>query len=147
MTISRKMLCVTYALIGVVALVGTWGNIVPLAKRQGFWGAQWQFWQDVLVNESSRFITVDVLFLGLAVLIWMVLEARRLGIPGVWLYVVFSVLIAISVAFPLYLIHRERRLAAREPNTAAGTLKALDVVGIVLFGVGCTAYGVIALSR
>jgi hypothetical protein len=42
----------------------------------------------------------------------MVLEARKLGIRWVWAYVVFGVLIAISVTFPLFLIARERRLAA-----------------------------------
>ena len=148
MTISRKVLCVTYGLISVVALVVTWANLVPLVRRVGFWGAQWQFWhEDVLMNESSRFLIIDVLFFALAVVIWMVLEARRLGIPGVWLYVAVAVLIGVSVAFPVYMIHRERRLAAREPNTAAGTLKALDGVGILLFGVAFTAFGVITLSR
>ena len=43
----------------------------------------------------------------------MVIESRRLDIRFPWLYVVFGLLVAISVTFPLFLIARERRLDAR----------------------------------
>lgn len=60
----------------------------------------------------------------LAAVIWMVLEARRVGVRFVWLYVLFAMTIAISVTFPLFLVARERRLATRgdtdtEPAPAA----------------------------
>ena len=53
--------------------------------------ARTTFWQETLVNPASRLITVDVFFLGLAVFVWMVLEARRLGMRGVWLYLLFGI--------------------------------------------------------
>lgn len=146
MPLSRRTLCAAYALIAVLALVGTWGNILGLLEQEGFWGGTLRFWQDVLVNEASRFITVDALFLGLAVVVWMVLEARRLEIPGVWLYVVLGLLIAISATVPLFLIHRERRLATLEPGSAAGSLHPADVAGIVALALACIAYGAISLS-
>lgn len=98
-------------------------------------------------NESSRFITVDLLFLGLTVIVWMVLEARRLGIPGVWLYVVAGLLIAISLTVPMFMIHRELKLAALEPNSSAGSLRTADLVGIVVLGLVSTTYAVVTLSR
>ncbi|MBK7600295.1 MAG: DUF2834 domain-containing protein [Acidobacteria bacterium] len=110
MTVSRKALCVIYGLIGLIAFVGTWGNMLGVLKEQGFWGGTIKFWQDALVNEASRFLTVDILFLGLAVVLWMLLEARRLEIPGVWFYVIFGLFIAISLAMPLFMIHREIKL-------------------------------------
>lgn len=148
--INRKALCLAYAAIGALAFVGTFGNILGLLSQYGLSGfleATLQFWKDVLVNEASRFITVDLLFLGLAVVLWMLLEARRLKIPGVWLYIVFGLFIAISLAVPLFLIHRERRLAAAEPGAAAGSLQALDLVGIAVLSLAIIAFSVFALTR
>ena len=147
MTVSRKILCAIYALIGVVAFIGSWGNILSVVQQYGFWEGTVRFWQDTLVNESSRFITVDLLFLGLTVVVGMVLEARRVRIPGVWIYVVLGLLIAISLTVPLFMIQRERKLAALEPDSPAGSLGASDVVGIVLLALISTTYAVVALSR
>jgi hypothetical protein len=146
-TISRKALCAIYAAIAVAALVGTWGNVLQLVSGYGFWEGTVVFWQRTLVNESSRFITADTLFLALAVTVLMVLEARRLEIPGVWVYVVFGLLIAISAAVPLFMIHRERRLAALTPASAAGTLRAADALGLGALALVCGAYAAVALSR
>ena len=146
MTISRKALCVVYGVIAVLALIGTWGHNIAYLDR-GFVGANQAFWRDTLANPASRSITADIFFFGLAVFVWMVLEARRLGIRGVWLYMVFGILIAISVTVPIFLIIRERALAASERSSAAGHLHSLDVVGLALFSLGVVAYAVIALLR
>lgn len=146
MTVSRKALCVVYAVIGLIAIVGTWGNVIGLLGEYGFFSGTIKFWQNVLVNESSRFITIDVLFLAMAVVVWMVLEARRLRIPGVWLYVVFGFLVAISLAFPLFMIHREVKLAETEPGTAGGTLRPFDAVGLIACALAFTIFAGIALS-
>jgi hypothetical protein len=146
-TVSRRGLCVVYAFIGVVALVGTWGNVLASVEQYGFWEGTIRFWQDTLVNASSRFITVDILFLGLTVIVGMVLEARRLRIPGVWLYVVVGLLVAISLTVPLFMIQRERALAALEPDSAAGSLRTADVMGMVALGLLSSTYALVALSR
>ena len=129
MPISRKALCFAYGLIAVLAFVGTWGNGLPYLSL-GFVGANVQFWTDAAVNPASRFLTLDIFFFGLAVFTWMVLEARRLGMRGVWLYLLFGTVVAISVTVPIFLINRERTLAAREPGSAAGTLGMFDIVGL-----------------
>ena len=147
MAVSRKALCAVYAVIGVVAFAGTWGNVLGLVGEEGFWAGTIRFWQDTLVNASSRFITIDLLFLGLAIVVWMVLEARRLRIPGVWLYVVAGLLIAISLTVPLFMIPRERKLAALEPGTPAGTLATADAVGLILLAIVFATYAVVALTR
>jgi hypothetical protein len=147
MAVSRKALCAVYAVIGVVAFAGTWGNVLGLVGEEGFWAGTIRFWQDTLVNASSRFITIDLLFLGLAIVVWMVLEARRLRIPGVWLYVVAGLLIAISLTVPLFMIQRERKLAALEPGTPAGTLATADAVGLILLAIVFATYAVVALTR
>jgi hypothetical protein len=146
MPISRKTLCFVYGLIALLAFAGTWGNAWSYASL-GVVGSNVAFWRDTLANPASRFLTLDVFFLTLAVFVWMVLEARRLGMRGVWLYLLVGTVVAISVTAPVFLINRERALAAREPSSTAGTLGAFDVIGLVLVAVGILAYAAITLGR
>jgi hypothetical protein len=48
---------------------------------------------------------------------------------------------------PIFLINRERALAAREPSSAAGALGTFDVIGLVLVTVAIMVYAAIALLR
>jgi len=146
MSISRNAICVLYALIGLVALVGTWGNNVHYLNL-GILGANVHFWQETFVNPASRSITIDILFFSLAAIVWMLLEARHLSMRGVWVYVLIGVFVAISAAFPAFLIHRERVLATRDGSASAGSLRAMDVLGLVVLGIPMVAYTFVALSQ
>jgi hypothetical protein len=148
MAISRKVLCVVYGLIGLIALVGCWGNNVQyLNLHLGILGVNAHFWGETLVNPASRSITIDLLFLSLAAIIWMLLEARRLSMRGVWIYVLLGAFVAISAAFPAFMIHRERSLARRDGSSNAGTLSAADVLGVAVLGLCMLAYMFVALGR
>jgi Terpene cyclase DEP1 len=108
----RKVLCAVYGAVAVAALVLTWANIGPYAHAPtDFLGT---FWCDTKVNEASRLATADLLMLGLSTAILMVIEGRRYGVRFIWAYVVGGLLIAISAAFPLFLIARELRIGASE---------------------------------
>ena len=144
MTRSGKSLCILYAFIAALALVGTWGNVLEYLEL-GIVAANIHFWKETLANPASRFITVDVLFLALAVIVWMLREARRLKMRGVWLYVVGGFLVAISVAYPLFMIHRERVLGA-SPSDDAQSLGVGDKVGLAILSVMFVAYAAVALS-
>jgi hypothetical protein len=119
------------------ALVGTWGHNVTYLSL-GFVGANIKFWQDTLVNPASRSITFDLFALVLAVCYWMFGEARRLSMRGIWLYIVAGLLIAISVSFPIFLIHRSYARAQRGEPITRETLSRGDKLGII----GLTAIGV-----
>ena len=146
MTISRRVLCVVYALVGLVALAGTWGNNIEYLGL-GIVEANIHFWQETLVNPASRSITVDILCLALAAIVWMLLEARRLSMRGAWLWVLFGVFVAMGAAFPWFMVHRELVLEKREASGNGGTLSAVDVIGIGLVGTAVLAYTFFALSR
>jgi Terpene cyclase DEP1 len=146
MPISRRVLCVVYALVGLVALAGTWGNNIEYLHL-GIIGANIHFWQETLVNPASRSITVDILCLALAAIVWMLLEARRLSMRGAWLWVLFGLFVAMGAAFPWFMAHRELVLGKRDPSSDGGTLSAADVLGIVLVGIAALAYTFLALSR
>jgi Terpene cyclase DEP1 len=77
----------------------------------------------------------------------MVLEARRLAMRGVWLYLIFGMLVAISVTVPIFLINRERAMAAARPLDAAGSLHAADVAGLAAVGLAAIAYAVLTLLQ
>ena len=62
-----------------------------------------------------------------------------------WLYLLFGMLVAISVTVPIFLINRERALAAREPSSDGGTLSVFDIAGIAAVTVAIVAYTLITL--
>jgi hypothetical protein len=109
---SSKVLCGVYAAIAAFSLVATWGNIGPyLHSPHDFLVT---LWQDTAVNGASRFVTADMILLALSSAILMVIEGRRHGVRFVWAYIVGGYFIAISVAFPLFLIARELRIGAAD---------------------------------
>lgn len=108
---TDKALCGIYGLVGVAALVFTFGNTVAYALSEGN-GGLIGFFAAGYVNHATSSLTNDLLLLFVAVVVLMIVEARRLGVRYVWAYVAAGCVIAISVAFPLFLIARQFRLAA-----------------------------------
>lgn len=133
MVTSRKLLCAAYGAIAVIALLATWRNAGPYGHSPA--GIFIDFWRDTKANNATRFITADILMFGLAATIWMVTEARRRRIAFVWAYIAGSLLVAVSVAFPLFLIARELRADRTEPVM----LRTLDVVLLTAFSAGMVA--------
>ncbi|MCE5289332.1 MAG: DUF2834 domain-containing protein [Nocardiaceae bacterium] len=106
---NRSLLVPVYATLAFGALIATWTfNIAHLTHG----GSAVDFFTDGYVNYVSSSLTNDLLFLTAAAIVFMVVDARRTGVRYVWVYVVLSFAIAISVMFPLYLIARERALGA-----------------------------------
>jgi hypothetical protein len=107
---NRKILCIVYGLSALCALAGTWSqNLAFMAQPQsgGFLG----FIRGGFANPAAASLSIDLIFLAVASFIFMAVEARRLGVRHLWLYFLLAVFIAGSVAVPLFLIARERRLA------------------------------------
>lgn len=133
MPLARKVLCVVYALIALLALVATWSQTITYTgDLADFFG---RFWQDTRVNAASRNISADALMVSLSVVILMVVEARKHGVRFVWLYIVGGALVAISVTFPLFLLAREIRIGAAEPPR----LRLFDVILLAVTAVGALA--------
>jgi hypothetical protein len=109
---TSRTLCITYAIIALLALIGTWTQnlaFFALPDHGGVGG----FLRAAFANPAAASISIDILFFSLAAFVWMAHEAHRLDIRFVWLYVVLSFVIAVSVMFPLFLIARQRALAQR----------------------------------
>lgn len=127
---SRKVLCVIYGAIAIAALIATWSQIGPYLHSPADFLVT--FWRDVKANSASRFIAADALMLALSATILMVIEARKHNVGFVWLYVLGSFFIAVSVMFPLFLIARELRIAGSEMPR----LRTVDTILLAIVAVG-----------
>jgi hypothetical protein len=149
---SRLLLCWIYAAIALVALVGTWHQNLSYFHPDdgwflGFFLATGRFWRETLATPASTSITIDLGLLLLPLCTLMVVESRRLAIPFVWVYVVLGLLVAISVTFPLFLIARERRLAARGKAAAGLGLTRGDARGLLALAAAMTCFTLWTLVR
>ena len=100
-----KVLIPVYGLISITAFVLCLMEFIPYTAPGA--GGVPQFVRDLFVNPATRFITIDIVSYFFAGCIWMVFEARRLAMKHVWAYIAVGFFVAIGVAFPLFLIHRE----------------------------------------
>lgn len=132
MTPASRRLCLVYGALSVIALIACWKQNFAYFGGGGMIEGNVRFWSDALINPAARSVTVDLFLFATAVAIWMLLEARRLAIRGVWIYVFAGILVGISVTAPLFLIARERRLAARGEGGRLG-VTAADLAVLVLF--------------
>jgi uncharacterized membrane protein YdfJ with MMPL/SSD domain len=112
MTRTDKALCWAYGLISLAALVGTQWTLVAFLQSDGNGGLT-GFLDDIVESPAATFTTIDLLAVALVAVVFMVVEGRRIELPWLWAYVAVVFLIAVSVAFPLFLIARTRHLAAR----------------------------------
>ena len=64
------------------------------------------------INALTGSITSDFLIGTTPVLVWMVIEARRLRMRHWWFYVVTTFVVAFAFACPLFLLMRDARLRA-----------------------------------
>lgn len=69
-------------------------------------------------------LSVDLLIVALAVVTFMIAEAKRLGIKRVWIYFALSAVTAMAFTFPLFMAARERKLMARK--LAGGRLERFE---------------------
>lgn len=76
------------------------GFDVPLLFRQLF------------ANHVSAFFGLDVIVSSVVLWLFVFSEGRRLRMKNLWLYVVCNLAVGVSLALPLFLLFRERRLDA-----------------------------------
>jgi hypothetical protein len=109
----------------VLAFTGTWiHGIKYIEMKLGWWGFWEMYYEQSIDNLAGRSNLVDLYLFGYGVFIWMIMEARRLKMRFIWLYPVAFLLIGISTFVPIFMINRQRALAAQEGGTIAGTMTA-----------------------
>ena len=66
-------------------------------------------------------MTIDLLAVAIVGIVFMVVEGRRIGMRWIWVYVLLSFAVAISVALPFFLIARQVHLADERDAPLATT--------------------------
>jgi len=101
-----------YAALAVAGLIGTWWfNLQFMAEAGGAFSVV-EFARGGYANPAAASLTNDLLVALLSFLVWSFAEARR------WVYVVVAFGVAFAVAFPLFLLVRERSLGAQSLRPA-----------------------------
>lgn len=112
MTRADKTWCWAYGAIALAAFIGTqWTLFDYLAGS----GSVADFLDATVAGHAATFVTIDLLAVAVAATIFMVVDGARLKVPYLWVYIVLVFAVAVSVAFPLYLIARTRVTAAAAP--------------------------------
>ncbi|MDF2045071.1 DUF2834 domain-containing protein [Microbacterium sp. Kw_RZR3] len=99
---------VLFLVLAVAGLAGTWTfNALAIVQMRDFLGDL------VSSGPAVSSITVDLLVVAVAGSVFIIVEARRIGMRFAWIYVVLSGLTAFAFTFPLFLAMRQRHLTAR----------------------------------
>ena len=103
----HKALFWTYLILALVGLITAWiFNGLAVADGQDYVTA----WFGSAVDWV---LSADLTIVAIAVVVFMITEARRIGMKRVWLYILLSGFTAMAFTFPLFLAMRERSLARK----------------------------------
>ena len=80
----------------------------PWLMAHGF--APRQFLADLFTNGVSSFFGLDVICSAVAVIVFVELEGRRLGLRRRWIPIAATCLVGVSLGLPLFLFLRQRSL-------------------------------------
>jgi hypothetical protein len=69
-----------------------------------------QFLTDLFANGVSSFFGLDVVFSAIALIAFVELEGRRLGLRRRWLSIAATCLIGVALGLPLFLYQRQVHL-------------------------------------
>jgi len=93
------------------------GAVVPLTMLAPFVYAHGLapglFMKQLFATPVSRFFAFDVLISAITFWVFMLGEGRRLEMKNVWIYVLGTLLVGVSLGLPLFLFFRERKMGHR----------------------------------
>jgi hypothetical protein len=68
------------------------------------------FVQQLFERPITAFFVMDVIVSSLVLWVFIFAEGRRLGMKHLWVYVLSNLVVGVSLALPLFLYFRERKL-------------------------------------
>ena len=101
--------------LGIAAFFLTWPYAIQWMRDGGNIFNVVDFFGDALApGGTAAFLSLDVLFVWVTYMIWVVFDAQRIGLGYKWgiFFILFSY-VGVSLAFPVYLIVRERFIDRR----------------------------------
>jgi hypothetical protein len=105
------MMCAAYAALALAALISTQLALLAFIRQSDNGGLS-GFLDDAFATPAAAFMSLDVTFVAVVGLLFMLAEGWRLGMRRLWVYVLLAFGVAISVALPVFLLVRQLRLAS-----------------------------------
>ncbi|MDB5987893.1 MAG: hypothetical protein JWR16_2946 [Nevskia sp.] len=104
-----------FLILGAAALLLTWPHAFEWMRNGGNIMNPIQFFGDAIkAGGTAAFLSIDMAIAWLVFMVWVVFDSRRIGMgmKWGWFFVALSY-IGVSMAFPVYLVVRERFLDSR----------------------------------
>ena len=109
----NKSLFWIYVVLSIVGLVTAWiFNGLAVMNNQDYMAT----WFGTAVDWV---LSGDFTIVAIAVVVFMISEARRLTMKRVWIYILLSGVTALAFTFPLFMAMRERKLAENSTQEIA----------------------------
>ncbi|MET8427944.1 DUF2834 domain-containing protein [Nocardia sp. NPDC004860] len=105
---------------GVAALLLTWPHAFDWMRAGGNILNPIAFFGDAIAaGGTAAFLSIDMLIAWAVFMVWVVSDCVRIGLGPRWgVFFVLLSYIGVSMAFPVYLVTRERFLDARDRNAS-----------------------------
>lgn len=97
----------------VAAILGTalpLSQVIPFLAMHGL--DMPLFFKQLFQNNVSAFFGLDVIVSSVVLWLFVFSEGRRRSMKNLWVYVVCNLAVGVSMALPLFLLFRERKLKA-----------------------------------
>ena len=101
-----------YLVAAVVGVVLPGSQLIPFVAAYGFDVVL--LFRQLFQNHVGAFFGLDVIVSSVVLWAFVFAEGRRRGMKNLWLYVVCNLAVGVSLALPLFLFFRERRLDAEK---------------------------------
>jgi hypothetical protein len=109
-----------FLLIGAAAFFLTWPHAIDWMRGGGNIFDPIQFFADAIrPGGTAAFLSIDMAVAWVVFMVWVIFDAQRigLGMKWGWFFVALSY-VGVSLAFPIYLVTRERFLDRRAGRAA-----------------------------
>lgn len=106
-----------YLLLCVLGVVLPYSQLLPFLREHGM--NLPLLVEQLFANRISAYFAIDVIAATVVLWVFVFVEGRRRRMRHLWVYVLCTLLVGVSLALPLFLYVRERR--ANEARGAAMT--------------------------
>src|SRR5262245_5192788 len=101
----------------ILAILGTifplW-KLLPFLTEHGF--NLPLLFQQLFENHVSAFFGLDVIVSSVVLWIFIFSEGRRRSMKNLWIYILCNLLVGVSLALPLFLLSRERKMTTAKTS-------------------------------
>jgi hypothetical protein len=132
MTTQRFPLATVYLGLAAVGFLLPGVPMVAESVQTGnllFWTQPARTVAELFANRTSTAFALDLVAVVTTAAVWMAVEARRVGVRGLWRYYVLMALFGLGGTLPLFLWARERRLSTLGARPAGALPSAASAHG------------------